>query len=407
MDSTLGVRSSSMPGCSASVAGASSGRTPLRLKLDLRAASRADIARCSRASFPDVDGVQLPDVVRACVRAGGVIRGFADVPGVTRARDPEDTRDDGLVKRACATGGDVGGGGTAGGSSTTTTPTSSSSSEFLSDRCESSDASELGVTTDLFNLLELLIAAEALSDAALRTLAGVGRVRVDVCRRPLQVTRPSGARALRRRRAKKQSREQAMMRTDTAPEPRATTRGLRAAEDRRRRPQLPDSWASKEATSGATGATGILSTLTGKLAEESKVLAVDVSLSCCERALVPAVAASGLANSMVKLRRTLAAAILRLTALSGTAASVAILLRSDTRTSEVKSEMAPATTTSVVTIAATSGGEEMGGNVARGEDVGVGCIGGTNGIEKDGCGERGRTEGGGSDGALCGEGGGF
>ena len=123
------------------------------------------------------------------------------------------------------------------------------------------------------------------------------------------------------------------------------------------------------------GATGMLSTLTGKLAEERKVLAVDVSLSCRERALVPAVAALGLANSMVKLRRTLAAAMLRLTALRGTAASVAIRLRSDRRTSEVKSEMAPATTTSAVTIAVV-GGSGGAGEGGGGDGLGAGSAGG-------------------------------
>ena len=48
------------------------------------------------------------------------------------------------------------------------------------------------------------------------------------------------------------------------------------------------------------GRTVMLSTLTGKLAEERKALAVDVSLSCCERTAVPAVATLAAAVATAK-----------------------------------------------------------------------------------------------------------
>ena len=121
------------------------------------------------------------------------------------------------------------------------------------------------------------------------------------------------------------------------------------------------------------GRTVMLSTLTGKLAEERKALAVDVSLSCCERTAVPAVATSGLENSMAKLKRTLAAATLKATALRGTPISEATLERSDTRTSAVKSGITPATTTSAVTT--------IGGVVVV---VAPGAPGGYGGLEAGG-----------------------
>ena len=143
------------------------------------------------------------------------------------------------------------------------------------------------------------------------------------------------------------------------------------------------------------GATGMLSTLTGKLAEERKVLAVEASLSCCARALVAAMAASGFANSMVKLRRTLAAAMFTPTALRGTPDTVATLERSDMRTSEVRSATLPAMTISMPTNAAVGARGGAGYGIA-GEGEGGGGVGEGGGGEGDGGG--GEGEGGGGDG---------
>ena len=114
------------------------------------------------------------------------------------------------------------------------------------------------------------------------------------------------------------------------------------------------------------GAMGMLSTMMGRADDDRKALAEPVSLSRLARAFVPAAAAAALSKAIVKLSRTLAAWTLRLTALRGTAASVATVARREMRTSAVKSETAPATMTVVVARAAVggSGGAGGGGTIA-------------------------------------------
>ena len=130
------------------------------------------------------------------------------------------------------------------------------------------------------------------------------------------------------------------------------------------------------------GAIGMFSTTMGRADDVRKALAVPVSLSRLARAFVPAAAAATLSKAIVKLSRTLAACTLRLTALRGTAASVATVVRREVRTSAVKSETAPATMTVVVaraTVGGSGGAGDDGTVVADdgggGNDAGSGDAG--------------------------------